>query len=47
MKLSKKVGLIVGAGIIVALLVIVLTVYFQQAEEKQALNERLDSASAL
>ena len=47
MKLRKKVGLILGAGIIVALLVIVLIVYFQQAEEKQALNERLDSASAL
>ena len=47
MKQRKKVGLILGAGIIVALLVIVLIVYFQQAEEKQALNERLDSASAL
>ena len=47
MKLRKKVGLILGAGIIVALLVIVLIVYFQQAEEKQALNERLDSATAL
>ena len=47
MKLSKKVGLIIGAGIIVALLVIVLIVYFQQVREKQDLNERLDSATAL
>ena len=47
MKLSKKVGLIVGAGIIVVLLVIVFTVYFQQVREQQELNEALDSATAL
>jgi len=47
MELSKKIGLIVGAGIIVALLCIVLTVYFQQAREQQELNERVDSATVL
>jgi len=47
MKLSKKIGLIAGAGIIVALLCIVLTVYFQQAREQQELNERVDSATVL
>ena len=47
MKLSKKVGLIVGAGIIVVLLVIVFTVYFQQVREQQELNDQLDSATVL
>ena len=47
MKLSKKVGLIVGAGIIIALLCIVFTIYFQQVREQQGLSERLDSATAL
>ena len=47
MKLSKKVGLIIGAGIIVVLLCIVFTIYFQQVREQQELNERLDSATAL
>ena len=47
MKLSKKVGLIVGAGIIIALLCIVFTIYFQQVREQQELNEQLDSATAL
>lgn len=47
MKLSKKVWLIVGAGIIIALLAIVLTVYFQQVREQEELSERLDAATAL
>jgi hypothetical protein len=44
MKISKKVGLIVGAVIIVGLLCFVFTIYFQQIREQQELNERLDSA---
>jgi hypothetical protein len=47
MKISKKVWLIVGAAIIVALLCVVFTIYFQQVREQQDLNERLDSAEAL
>jgi len=47
MKLSKKVWLIVGAGIIIALLAIVFTIYFQQVREQEELNERLDAATAL
>ena len=47
MKLGKKVGLIVGAGIIVALLCIVFTVYFQQVREQQELNDQLDAATVL
>ena len=47
MKLNKKVWLIVGAGIIIALLAIVFTVYFQQVREQEELNERLDAATAL
>jgi len=46
MKISKKVGLIVAAVIIVALLVVVFTIYFQQVREQRELNERLDSATA-
>ena len=47
MKPSKKIGLIIGAGIIIALLCIVVTIYVQQVREQQELNERLDSAEAL
>jgi type II secretory pathway pseudopilin PulG len=47
MKLSKKVWLIVGIGVIVALLVIVFTVYFQQVREQQELSERLSAATVL
>ena len=47
MKLSKKVGLIMGAGVIVVLLCIVLVVYFQQVAERRDLNNQLDSATAL
>lgn len=46
MKIRKKVWLIVGAAIIVALLCVVFTIYFQQVREQQDLNERLDSAEA-
>jgi type II secretory pathway pseudopilin PulG len=47
MKINKKVWLIIGAVIIVALLAVVFTIYFQQVRERQDLNERLDSATAL
>ena len=47
MRLSKKIGIIVGIGIIVVLLVVVLNTYFQQVREKQALNEQLDAAEVL
>jgi type II secretory pathway pseudopilin PulG len=47
MKSSKKVGLIIGAVIIVALLCVVFTIYFQQVRDRQDLNERLDSATVL
>lgn len=46
MKLSKKVWLIVGIAVIVALLCVVFTIYFQQVRERQDLNDRLDSATA-
>jgi len=45
MKTNKKVWLIVGAVIIVALLCVVFTIYFQQVREQQDLNEQLDSAT--
>lgn len=47
MKLSKKVWIIVGIGIIVVLLGIVFTVYFRQVREQQDLEDRLDAATAL
>lgn len=47
MKSSKKVGLIIGAVIIVALLCVVFTIYFQQVRDRQDLNERLNSATVL
>jgi hypothetical protein len=47
MKLTRKVGLIVGAVIIVAALVSLYIVYFRQAEELGDLNERLEDAEAL
>jgi type II secretory pathway pseudopilin PulG len=47
MKLSKKVGLIIAAVVIVGLLCLVVTIYFQQVREQQELNERLDSATVL
>jgi hypothetical protein len=46
MKIGNKVWLIVGIAVIVALLCIVGTIYFQQVREQQDLNERLDSATA-
>jgi hypothetical protein len=45
MKLSRKVALIVGIAVIVALLCVVFTIYFQQVRERQDLNERLESAT--
>jgi len=47
MKLSRKVWIIVGIGIIVVLLGIVFTVYFRQVREQQDLEDRLDAATAL
>ena len=47
MKLSKKVGLIIAAVVIVGLLCLVVTIYFRQVREQQDLNERLDSATVL
>ena len=47
MRLSKKVGIIIGIGVIIALLVIVVRVYFQQVGEQQQLNEQLDAAEVL
>ena len=47
MRVSKKVWIIIGIGVIVVLLVLVLNTYFQQVREKQALNEQLDAAQVL
>lgn len=47
MKLSNKVWIIVGIGIIVVLLVIVFTVYFRQGREQEDLNNRLSAAETL
>jgi len=46
MKLSNKVWIIVGVGIIVVLLAIVSMVYFRQVAEQQGLEDRLDAATA-
>ena len=46
MKISNKVWLIVGIVVIVALLCVLFTIYFQQVREQQDLNERADSATA-
>ena len=47
MKLSRKVGLILGAIVIVAALVVVGVFYFRQAGERADLNDRLDRAQTL
>ena len=47
MNLSRKVWMIVGAVIIVAALVSAGVVYFQQAGEREELNERLSIAQIL
>ena len=47
MKRSKKIGLILGAVILVAALVSVGVVYFRQADELGELNDRLDAAQTL
>jgi type II secretory pathway pseudopilin PulG len=46
MKLSNKVWIIVGIGIIVVLLAIVFMVYFRQVAEQRDLEDRLDAATA-
>jgi len=46
MKLSNKVWIIVGIGIIVVLLAIVFMVYFRQVAEQRDLEDRLDVATA-
>jgi len=46
MKLSNKVWIIVGIGIIVVLLAIVFMVYSRQAAEQRDLEDRLDVATA-
>ena len=46
MKLSNKVWIIVGVGIIVVLLAIVFMVYFRQVAEQRDLEDRLDVATA-
>jgi type II secretory pathway pseudopilin PulG len=47
MRLSRKVWIILGIGIIAVLLGIVFSVYSQQVREQQELNERLDTARVL
>lgn len=47
MKLSKKIGLIIGAVILVAALVGLYTVYSRQAAERNDLTERRDRAQVL
>lgn len=44
--LSKKVWLVVGAGVIVVLLVVLFVTYFQQVAEQRDLEGRLDEATA-
>ena len=47
MKISRKVGLILGAVVIVAALVVVGVFYFRQAGERAGLDDRLDRAQTL
>ena len=47
MKISRKVGLILGAIVLVAALVVVGVFYFPQAGELADLNDRLDRAQTL
>jgi hypothetical protein len=47
MKISRKVWLILGAVILVAALIIVSIVYFQQVREKGQLNESLNTTENL
>jgi len=44
MKISRRVGLILGAVILVAALATVWVIYFQQAGEQRALNNELSAA---
>lgn len=47
MKISKKVGLIIGAVILVVILVILFSTYSRQARERNDLNARLSAAQTL
>ncbi|MCJ7471098.1 hypothetical protein MUO74_11520, partial [Candidatus Bathyarchaeota archaeon] len=47
MKISRKVWLILGAVILVAALVSVYMVYFQQTRERKQLNDRKEAAETL
>lgn len=47
MKISRKVGLVLGAIVIVAALVVVGVFYFRLAGERADLNDRLDIAQTL
>jgi type II secretory pathway pseudopilin PulG len=47
MKISRKVWIIVGIGIIVVLLGILFTVYFRQVREREELNDSLSAARTL
>jgi hypothetical protein len=47
MKIGRKVGLILGAVVLVAALVVVGVFYFRQAGERADLNDRLDTAQTL
>jgi hypothetical protein len=47
MRISKKVGLIIGAAILVVILVILFSTYSRQAGERNDLNARLSAAQTL
>lgn len=47
MRISKKVGLIIGAVILVVILVILFSTYSRQAGERNDLNARLSAAQTL
>jgi hypothetical protein len=47
MRISKKVGLIIGAVILVVILVILFSTYSRQARERNDLNARLSAAQTL
>ena len=46
MKLSNKVWIIAGVGVIVVLLVVVFMMYFRQGADQRDLQDRLDAATA-
>jgi hypothetical protein len=47
MRISKKVGLIIGAVILVVILVILFTTYSRQARDRNDLNAKLSAAQTL